>query len=192
MDDRHQQQGRDGDQRMVTEHVLAGGDAGEGLGVGQLGRDRHVVRTQRGRDDRGGGGHHGRGAQRAHARLTHDRVQGGQQDDGQVRGARHDQREQVAQQERDRNEHIRRLDVGQRLREHADGDVVGADLGHVGGVAAQDQDDETGGGQGGDELITHHLERIQPRHATGREVRERDGLAHQHGDIHQQDADQEQ
>lgn len=62
--------------------------------------------------------------QGTHTRLYQDGVEGGQQDDGQVRGAGDDQRKQIPEQEYHRHQNISGFDVPDGPGQYADRDSL--------------------------------------------------------------------
>ena len=157
---------------MITEDVIAGGQAGEHVGLSEFSGDGNIVGAKRGRHNRCSSGNDCSCAQQAHTSLAKHRVQRCHKDDSQVGSTRNDQRQQVAQQESNRHEDIRGLDVRNRLGEHTYRDFIGSDMGHVAGVATKDEDDEASRSERAHELIAYNLERIKPSDTTGNEVGE--------------------
>ena len=171
---------------------LGDGQAGKLRGLGELLCDGDVVGAQGRRHDGGRSGDDGGSGQRGHAGLTKHRVERSQKDDGQVGGAGHHKGEDVGKQEHHGDEDIGALDVTNGPRQCPDRRVVGADLAHVGGVAAKDEHDETGGGNRRLEGACDGHKRVKHGDATGLKVLDRNALTGGHGHEHEHDAHEEQ
>ena len=116
----------------VVDHVLEAEDAGR----------NHVVAAQGRRHDRCRRGDDARSRKRRHLRRLQNRVERCYQDHGKRRRARDDDREERAEIEDERHEHVGRVDVRERPAHHLDHHGIGADVGHVGGKTEEREDDE--------------------------------------------------
>ncbi len=142
MYDRHNKQGRDGNYRMVAEHIITCRKPRKFRGVCKFCRDSDIIGAERCRHNSRGGCDNTRCGQRAHACLDHNRIQCGKQDDGKVRCAWHNERQKVSNQEYNRDKDIYGLDFPNRFCQHADSYIVCLNRAHVGRVPAKDQDDK--------------------------------------------------
>lgn len=78
VDQGHDQQGGDGDDGVIAEHVIGRGQSCELGGLRQFLSNGDIVAAERGGHDGGGSGDDARGGQGTHTRLHQHRKEGGQ------------------------------------------------------------------------------------------------------------------
>ena len=121
----------------------------------------NIVTAKRSRHNRCGSGNDCRCGQRRHTGLTQNRIQCRKQDDGKVGSTWNYKRQYISYQEYQWNKDIYRFNFLDWLGKSMNRNLIGTDARHIGGIAAQNQNDEAGSRKCTLELIDYSLQRIQ-------------------------------
>ena len=157
----HNNQGRYGNHGMVLDNIVGNTHTCKCRIFCKLCCYGNIVTAKRSRHNRCGSGNDCRCGQRRHTGLTQNRIQCRKQDDGKVGSTWNYKRQYISYQEYQWNKDIYRFNFLDWLGKSMNRNLIGTDARHIGGIAAQNQNDEAGSRKCTLELIDYSLQRIQ-------------------------------